>query len=115
MNEDVAPASGTQIYKRLLSYIVPYWKAFILAIVCNAAYGFIDVQFVSALKPLLDEGLYGKNVEFLATAPLFVIVALSLRGTFGFIAAYCMSWIGNNMIMSMRKELFNQYLASLPV
>jgi len=111
MTNGLAATSATQTYRRLLSYILPYWKAFILAVLCNTVYGFVDVQLVSALKPLLDEGLYAKNAEFLAAAPLFVIVALALRGTFGFIAAYCMSWIGNNMIMSMRKELFNQYLA----
>ena len=97
-------------YARLLTYITPYWKAFLLALICNAAYGFIDTEFIKAFKPLLDEGLFKKNTEYLIYAPIFVIVILILRGLVGFIATYCMAWMGNNMTMTLRKEIFNRYL-----
>ncbi|MFT5453276.1 MAG: subfamily B ATP-binding cassette protein MsbA [Enterobacterales bacterium] len=113
MSNTKSTKSGSATYRRLFSYVFPYRKAFILAIICNVAYGFVDVQFVRALEPLLDVGLYEKDVEFLSIAPYFVLIALILRGTAGFVAAYCMSWIGNNMIMVMRGILFNQYI-SLP-
>ncbi|MFT5520326.1 MAG: subfamily B ATP-binding cassette protein MsbA, partial [Enterobacterales bacterium] len=70
---------GIATYRRLFSYVIPYRKAFFLAILCNVAYGFVDVQFVRALEPLLDEGLYKKDVEFLSIAPYFVLIALILR------------------------------------
>ena len=104
------PINGAKTYRRLLSYVVPYWKAFALAIICNAAYGYIDTEFVKAFEPLLDEALFNKNMKYLMLAPLFVIVVMVIRGTVGFIAAYCMAWVGNNVVMEMRRQVFNRYL-----
>ncbi len=99
-----------QIYRRLVQYVKPYWKAFMLALICNAAYGYIDTEFVKAFKPLLDEGLSKKNPDYLLLAPLFVIGILIVRGITGFIATYCMAWVGNHIVMEMRQAVFNRYL-----
>ncbi|MCP4272199.1 MAG: lipid A export permease/ATP-binding protein MsbA [Gammaproteobacteria bacterium] len=99
-----------QIYRRLIQYVKPYWKAFMLALICNAAYGYIDTEFVKAFKPLLDEGLSKKNPDYLLLAPLFVIGILIVRGITGFIATYCMAWVGNHIVMEMRQAVFNRYL-----
>ena len=113
MNKQPTAVSARKTYSRLLSYVKPYWKAFVLALLCNAAYGYIDTKFIQAFKPLLDEGLFNKNADYLIYAPVFVMVVLILRGIAGFIATYCMAWVGSNMIMAMRKQIFDQYL-SLP-
>ncbi len=99
-----------QIYRRLIQYVKPYWKAFMLALICNAAYGYIDTEFVKAFKPLLDEGLSKKNPDYLLLAPLFVIGILIVRGITGFIATYCMAWVGNHIVMEMRQAVFNRYM-----
>ena len=114
MSKEITTESGSKIYQRLITYIVPYRMAFLLAILCNVAYGYIDTEIIAAFKPLLD-GLKDmhdveNNVDFLTIAPIFIIIALILRGTVGFVATYCMSFIGNNMIMVMRKEIFARYL-----
>ena len=72
-----------QIYRRLIQYIKPYWKAFMLALICTAAYGYIDTEFVKAVKPLLDEGLFKKDTDYLFLAQLFVIGILIARGLTG--------------------------------
>ncbi len=102
--------SSSQTYMRLLHYITPYWKVFLLALIANGAYSFIDTELIKAFEPLVDEGLTNKNLDYLIYAPAFVIVAILLRGLAGFIATYCMSWVGNNMIMELRRELFDRYL-----
>jgi len=99
-----------KIYRRLIQYVKPYWKAFLLALICNAAYGYIDTEFVRAVKPLLDEGLSKKDADYLLIAPLFVIGILIVRGITGFIATYCMAWVGNNIVMEMRQAVFHRYL-----
>ena len=110
MTDINTPTSGAKTYRRLLTYVGPYWKAFLLAILCNAAYGYIDTEFVKAFEPLLDEALFNKNMDFLTLAPLFVIGVLMVRGLVGFVAVYCMAWVGTNVVMEMRRELFNRYL-----
>ena len=110
MSSHSVSSSGVKTYRRLLTYIAPYWKAFVLALICNAAYGYIDTEFVKAFEPLLDEALFNKNSEFLTIAPLFVVVVLVVRGIVGFVAAYCMVWVGSNVVREMRRELFDRYL-----
>jgi len=110
MNEQSTKKAGREVYSRLFQYVKPYWKAFVLALFCNAAYGYIDTEFVKAFKPLLDEGLSQKNADYLFIAPLFVIGILIVRGLAGFIATYCMAWVGNNVVMEMRQAVFNHYL-----
>lgn len=113
MSEPSASSSGasaSKTYARLLGYFLPHWKVLLLAIVCNAAYGFIDTEFIKAFKPLLDEGLFERNTDYLIIAPVFVVIVLILRGLTGFVAAYCMAWVGNNMIMELRKQIFSRYL-----
>ncbi len=109
-NSGSAGENNKDIYGRLFQYVKPYWKAFLLALVCNAAYGYIDTEFVKAVKPLLDEGLSKKDVDYLLLAPLFVIGILIVRGITGFVATYCMAWVGNHIVMEMRQAVFNRYL-----
>jgi ATP-binding cassette, subfamily B, bacterial MsbA len=104
------PVPGAQTYKRLLGYVKPYWKVFAIGVLCNAAYGYIDTEFVKAFEPLLDEALIDKNLDFLTIAPLFVIVIMLIRGVVGFIANYTMAWVSNNVVMTLRKELFARYM-----
>ncbi len=110
MTEESTSGGNREIYSRLFGYMKPYWKAFVLALICNAAYGYIDTEFVKAFKPLLDEGLSKKDADYLLLAPLFVIIILVARGVTGFIATYCMAWVGNNVVMEMRQALFCHYL-----
>jgi len=110
MSDTSSAVSGVKTYRRLFSYVTPYWHAFILAILCNAAYGIIDTEFVKAVQPLIDEGLKNADVDYLFLGPAFIITVLIVRGLVGFIASYCMAWIGNNMMMEMRRQIFDSYL-----
>jgi subfamily B ATP-binding cassette protein MsbA len=77
-------------------------------------YAAIDVYFLSQLKPLVDEGLSGANANFMKWAPLFIIVAFTVRGIAHFIANYCLAWVGNNVVADLRQKLF-EHIMSMPV
>lgn len=55
-----------------------------------------------------------KNSEVLAAAPLFVIVVFILRGVFNYMATFGLGWVGSNIVMKLRQELYEKMLA-LPV
>jgi subfamily B ATP-binding cassette protein MsbA len=101
-------------FKRLITYIAPYKAGFIAAIVAMVGYAGIDSLFIYSIKPLIDEGLTNKNPDVLTYAPLFVVGAFIGRGICNFISTYCLSWVGNNVVMSMRQSLF-EHMMRMPV
>ncbi len=113
-SSDPANATTWQNFKRLVSYAKPYKLGFVAAIIGMLGYAVIDVYFLSQLKPLVDEGLSGENANFMKWAPLFIIVAFTVRGIAHFIANYCLAWVGNNVVADLRQKLF-EHIMSMPV
>jgi subfamily B ATP-binding cassette protein MsbA len=109
-----ANVTSWQNFKRLVSYAKPYKLGFVAAIIGMLGYAVIDVYFLSQLKPLVDEGLSGENANFMKWAPLFIIVAFTVRGIAHFIANYCLAWVGNNVVADLRQKLF-EHIMSMPV
>ena len=90
MTNKVATTSW-QNFKRLMSYTKMYKKAGIFAIFFMLGYASIDVYFLSKLPALIDEGLTGKNPDFMKWTPLFVIVCFTIRGICHFLSNYCLN------------------------
>jgi len=107
-------ATTWQNFIRLMKYAKPYKFGFIAAIIGMLGYAAIDVYFLSKLQPLIDEGLTGTNPEFMKWAPVFVVVAFIVRGTFHFVANYCLAWVGNHVVADLRQQLF-EHIMTLPV
>ena len=101
-------------FKRLISHAKPYRNASFFAVLCMLGYASIDVYFLSKLPELIDEGLTGKNPDFMKWAPLFVIVCFILRGTFHFLSNYCLAWVGNHVVADLRQKIF-KHVMSMPV
>ncbi|WP_286235186.1 lipid A export permease/ATP-binding protein MsbA [Thalassotalea sediminis] len=103
-----------QNFKRLMGYTKQYKAAGIFSIICMLGYASIDVYFLSKLPTLIDEGLTGKNPEFMKWAPLFVIVCFVIRGICHFLSNYCLAWVGNNVVADLRQAMFVHIMA-MPV
>lgn len=98
------------LYFRLLSYVRPYWKAFALAILATAATAATEPLFPALMKPLLDKGFTGHARDDLHIVPLAIIGIFLVRGVFGYIASYLMSWVSNRVICDMREAMFQRII-----
>jgi len=102
------------IFKRLVSYIKEFKLGLFGAIIGLIGYAAVDAIFMYSIKPLLDEGLTGKNPDILTFMPFFVILIVAARGVASFLSSYCMAWVGNNVVMKLQRQLFN-HLMILPI
>ncbi|MCH8538531.1 MAG: lipid A export permease/ATP-binding protein MsbA [Alkalimonas sp.] len=100
--------------RRLLGYLKPYKIGFVCALLGMVGYALVDVGFISQLQPFIDDGIEGKNAEFLKYAPFFIVLMFVFRGVSHFVATYCLSWVGANIVKDLRQELF-EHLMRLPV
>lgn len=100
-----------QDFKRLMGFAKPYKSGFIVAIIGMLGYAGIDAYVFSMLEPLIDEGLTGKNAEFMKWAPLFIIAMFVLRGICHFLGNYCLAWVGNNVVADLRQKVFEHIMS----
>ncbi|MFT5208679.1 MAG: subfamily B ATP-binding cassette protein MsbA [Flavobacterium sp.] len=120
--------SDGQIYRRLLSYVTPYWIAFGLSVVGFAIYSISNLGFVSligfiidslggespvadsAIKPYL-EWFFGENTELERTLiPLMIVTIAFLRGIGTLMGNYFISIVSTNLVHNLRTEIFDRLL-----
>ncbi|WJG10904.1 lipid A export permease/ATP-binding protein MsbA [Aliiglaciecola sp. LCG003] len=102
------------LFKRFSVYLHDYKAAFVFAIIGMVGYAAIDAWIFSMLQPIIDESLGKQNYQNLRTAAYFVVPIFIARGLFNFMGTYTLSWIGNQVVMKMRQQLFEKYIY-LPV
>ncbi len=92
----------------------PYYKNYKL----NFFYAFIGIILVStatsgtayAIQPLLDDIFINKNKEMLFMMPFIIIALYAAKGFGGYIQAYYISYIGQDITRIIRDKLFSHIL-----
>ena len=109
-----APATATELYKRLLGYATPHWRLFLLAVLAMALFAATDTGFAALMKPMLDGNFIERDPATIRYVPVVLILLFLFRGVTGFASRYIMSWIGRRVIQQIRQAVFQQMLR-LPV
>ena len=103
-----------QTFKRLWTYIRLYKVGLAVAVVALIASAVSDTYMLSLLKPLLDEGFGNAESDFLSTLPIIIFAMMLIRGVSNFVSSYCLSWVSGNVVMKMRRAIFNHFM-QMPV
>ncbi|MCQ1057306.1 lipid A ABC transporter ATP-binding protein/permease MsbA [Photobacterium sp. ZSDE20] len=106
-----------ETFKRLWPLVGLYKAGLSVAVVALIINASSDALMISMIKPLLDEsfgGIDGIESNFLAMMPFYLLGLIILRGISGFISTYCLSWVSGNVVMSMRRQMFNHFM-KMPV
>ena len=98
------------IYKRLLRYSLPHWKAFALSVVAMLVYAATNTGFAALMKPMIDGSFVAKDPAVIRLVPLLIIGLFLARGVANFISSYCMSWVGREVILELRRAMFAKLL-----
>jgi subfamily B ATP-binding cassette protein MsbA len=97
-------------FKRLWTYIRLYKSGLAVAVVALIINAVSDTYMISLLKPLLDEGFGSAESDFLRTLPLIIFAMMFIRGVSGFVSTYCLSWVSGNVVMQIRRKIFNHFM-----
>lgn len=101
------------LYRRLLGYVKPYWRAFAASILGMAVAAATEPLLPALLKPMLDGTFVYKDDTVIRLAPFFIVAIFLVRGVATFISTYAINWVGNKVVMDLRDEMFGKLL-SLP-
>lgn len=101
---------GLELYRRLLNYGLPYWKTFLLAVAAMLLFAATDTGFAALMKPMLDGNFIDKDPAAIKLVPLALVGLFFFRGLSGFVSRYAMTWIGRNIIQTLRSEMYQRLL-----
>lgn len=114
-SSELSGMSSTQLYLRLLTYVRPYWMAFVVALVCMGLSSIVEPALPAIMKELLDNGFSraSGNWDWLFY-PLLILGLFIARAILGFVGDYAMSWVANHVITDLRQTMFDRII-NLPV
>ncbi len=105
--------TNSQLYRRLLGYVKPYWRTFALSILGTAITAATDPLLPALLKPMLDGTFVHHDQTVIKLVPVFILLIFLIRGIASFVSAYAIGWVGDKVVMDLRNEMFAK-LMTLP-
>ena len=96
------------VYKRLMRYVLPYWRMFIISTVGFAIYAATEPAVVMIIQQMIDL-LGGQAREQMQFLPLAFIVLFLVRGVGAFLGNYYLARISGNVIHKLRCAIFDHY------
>ncbi len=105
---------ATFLYRRLLSYVWPYWRVFIIGVIGMVAMAGSQAGIAALLKPLMDETFVEEDPFFMTWIPVMIIGVGVVRFIADFVSRYAIKWVARSVIRDLRREMF-QHLLRLPI
>ena len=127
-NDNSNVGSDVKTYGRLLSYVIPYWGAFLISIIGFLIYSLSNVSFLQLISYIVDsvkspdpllqseysvflQDIFGQRDSLNRTIiPIAIVTIVVCRGFGTFIGNYFISYVSTNLIHNLRCELFDQLL-----
>ena len=105
-------SSSLVLYRRLLTYVRPYWWAFALALIGMVIVAAGDTLMAYMVMPIIQK-LQNPDPAMTVELPLAVVAVFLLRGLGSFMSEYGMAWTGHRVVFDLRREMIDRLL-SLP-
>ncbi|NOR51179.1 MAG: lipid A export permease/ATP-binding protein MsbA [Gammaproteobacteria bacterium] len=102
------------VYRRLLGYVRPHWKAFVVATISLIFVAGTETGFAMLMKPMLDGSFVERDMDVIRWTPVVLIGLFLVRGIASYLSEYWMAWVARRVIKVLRGEMFEQLL-KLPV
>ena len=102
--------SSWSIYRRLLRYAKPYSGVFLIGVLGMILFAATNAVLGLVVKDFMNGAFVEKNPAILWEMPLAVVVLFTLRGIGDFVGNYYPSWVGRQVVKSLRRDVFAHYL-----
>ena len=105
--------NDARLYRRLLQYVIPYWRTFIISIVSMLVLAASDPAIPALMQPMLDGAFVEKDPATMKWVPILFVVLFAIRGFASYANGVALYWVSNKVVMDLRQEMFIRML-SLP-
>ena len=94
-------------YKRLLSYLWPYWKLLLVSVVFMIVVSLSNLVVPWIIKDVIDKVLESKDLRMLYIIIVAIMGTFFIRALTTFGHRYLMGYIGQAVIMDLRNALYH--------
>jgi len=98
------------LWRKIYGRMRPYWKGVALATLLLSVAAATQPTLAVLMKPLFDDGFSGGKPSYTWSIPLALIGLTLLRGLCSFASAYLLAWVANNMLLGIRRDMFERLL-----
>lgn len=103
-----------KVYRRLLTYALPHWRVFLLAVLGMVLFSATDVAVARLMKPLVDGTFVQKDPAVVRWLPLAILGLFLVRGIAGYLSTVGMAVVGQRVVAKLRLAVFD-HLLHVPV
>ncbi len=97
-------------YKRMMTYVRPYWFRALIAVLITIPIGGMDAVIAWALKPYMDVVMVEKSAVATSYIPVLIIIFSSMQSGLNYAATYLNTWVGRKISNDVKMDLFNKLL-----
>ena len=108
-NDSKKQATSTEVYKRLLTYVLPFWRLFVISTVGFLIYALTQPLFAAMIKHIVD-ALQSPEREGVEYLPAFIVALVFVRGIGAYLGNYFLARVSTNVIHALRCQIFNHYI-----
>jgi subfamily B ATP-binding cassette protein MsbA len=100
------------LYLRLIGFLKPNWKAFLIAVLCMIFTAATEPVFPAIMKHLLDSGFRTSDARMVWLIPASIVLLFLARGILSFVTNYLMTWVSTRLVVDLRRALFDKLLGA---
>ena len=106
---DAPTVSAVDLYKRLLTYLIPHWAMFAIGVIGYALFAYSNAALASLMGDLTN-AVASQDRDARLIIPLTVIAIFCYRGLGSFIGEYGFSKVAYGIVHELRIALFNKLI-----
>ena len=107
------PQVNAALLRRILSYLLPYWKQFLLVFVTILLSAVVGLFPSIITGRIVDEALVGQNMALLVKLLILAFVTLTASQVIGVLESYINAWISQRIIYDMKNQMYD-HLQHMP-
>jgi subfamily B ATP-binding cassette protein MsbA len=98
------------IYRRLLRYAKPHAGVFLIGVIGMILFAASQWALAYLVKTFMSGAFVKRDAAILWEIPAGVVILFMMRGVGDYVANYYPSWVGRQVIKSLRRDVFAHYL-----
>lgn len=96
------------LYLRSLKYVKAYWQRALAALICTGIASGCTAYLPWVIKDMVDQVLRDKDTSMLNYIVISIVVVFIIRGISYYGQSYLMNYVGQRVIIDIRKEVFEK-------
>jgi len=97
-----------KVYKRIFSYLAPYWHLEVLAYLAMLGISGVLLYRPKMIQEVVDQGIGLGNTAILSRSVLLILIFTALQGALRFVETYLTEWISQRISYTMRNQLYER-------